>query len=204
MSQNKTCWQCQATNNPTALFCENKVCSVIQPIPSELNFFQLLQAGSGEKKQDSVFNIDLKALRKSFLILQQKAHPDSYSNAQKREHDYAQLQSSIINKAYNTLKNPLTRAKYILSQEGHGINEDDSLNDPELLMEVMELREELDEATSEKELKQIKEKNDEKFQETVKRLELAFDKKDFTQAKDLAIELQYWSSIQNAIHEWHP
>lgn len=44
----------------------------------------------------------------------------------------------------------------------------------------------------------------EKFQETVKRLELAFDKKDFTQAKDLAIELQYWSSIQNAIHEWHP
>lgn len=47
-----------------------------------------------------------------------------------------------------------------MSQEGHGINEDDSLNDPELLMEVMELREELDEATSEKELKQIKEKND--------------------------------------------
>ncbi|KAI9247239.1 hypothetical protein BY458DRAFT_68222 [Sporodiniella umbellata] len=50
MSHNKTCWQCQATNNPTALFCENKVCSVIQPIPSELNFFQLMEAGKGEKK----------------------------------------------------------------------------------------------------------------------------------------------------------
>lgn len=50
MSQNKTCWQCQATNKPTALFCENKVCSVIQPIPSELNFFHLLEAGKGDNK----------------------------------------------------------------------------------------------------------------------------------------------------------
>ena len=44
----------------------------------------------------------------------------------------------------------------------------------------------------------------EKFKETIKRLQTAFDKEDYAQAKELAIELQYWSSIQNAIHEWHP
>ncbi|KAI9247240.1 Co-chaperone HscB, C-terminal oligomerization domain-containing protein [Sporodiniella umbellata] len=71
-------------------------------------------------------------------------------------------------------------------------------------MEVMELREELDEASSEEELKVIKEKNEEKFQKTVKKLQSAFDQKDYVNAKDLAIELQYWSSIQNAIQEWHP
>lgn len=44
----------------------------------------------------------------------------------------------------------------------------------------------------------------EKFKETIERLQTAFDKEDYVQAKELAIELQYWSSIQNAIHEWQP
>lgn len=46
----KKCWQCQSTNKPSALFCENKVCSVIQAVPPELNFFHLLQVGAGENK----------------------------------------------------------------------------------------------------------------------------------------------------------
>ncbi|CEG66256.1 Putative Fe-S protein assembly co-chaperone HscB [Rhizopus microsporus] len=201
MSQDKTCWQCQATNKPTALFCENKVCNVIQPIPPELNFFHLFEAGNGDTKQEPTFDIDLKALRRRFLLLQQKAHPDSYSNSHKREHEYAQLQSSVINKAYNTLKNPLTRAKYILQQQGQKIEEHDSLENPELLMEVMELREELEEASSKEELEAIKQKNDEKYKETVQKLKDAFDKKDYMHAKELTIELQYWASIQKAIHD---
>lgn len=50
MALDKTCWQCQSTNKPSALFCENKICSVIQPIPAQLNFYHLLQAGQGENK----------------------------------------------------------------------------------------------------------------------------------------------------------
>ncbi|KAI8890288.1 Co-chaperone Hsc20 [Backusella circina FSU 941] len=173
-------------------------------MPADLNFFDLLQAGTGEHKDQPNFNIDLKAMRRRFLILQQKAHPDSYSQAPKREHDYAQLQSSVINKAYHTLKNPLDRAHYILGQEGIKISEDESLSDPELLMEVMEFREELDEVTTEKELLPLKERNDEKYQETVDKLTAAFDQHDYSQAKQLAIELQYWNSIKSAIHEWHP
>ncbi|KAI8078062.1 Co-chaperone HscB, C-terminal oligomerization domain-containing protein [Gilbertella persicaria] len=204
MAHDKKCWQCQATNKPSALFCENKVCNVIQPIPASLDFFHLLQAGEGQEKNKPKFNIDLKALKKRFLILQQKAHPDSYSQAAKQELDYAHLQSSIINKAYNTLKNPLSRAQYILKQQGIEVSETDSLNHPELLMEVMELREELDEVGSEEELKSLKQRNDEKYQETVDKLQAAFDQQDYEKAKELATELQYWTSIQTAIHEWHP
>lgn len=110
-------------------------------------------------------------------MLQQKAHPDSFSQApkvniiiicklnngtnhKKREHDYAQLQSSVINKAYHTLKNPLSRAQYILEQHGHQVNEGDSLSDPTLLMDVMEFREELEEVTSEADLEPLKKRND--------------------------------------------
>lgn len=104
------------------------------------------------------------------------------------------------------------------------MNEGDSLSDPELLMEVMEFREELEEITTEKDLVPLKQRNDgrfiykykllailtlfffslsEKFQEVVDKLTDAFDKEDYKLAKDLAIELQYLTSIKNAIHEWH-
>ena len=43
-----------------------------------------------------------------------------------------------------------------------------------------------------------------RYQETVKRLQDAFEQQDYDRAKTLAIELQYWTSILNAIHEWHP
>lgn len=66
----------------------------------------------------------------------------------------------MINKAYNTLKNPLSRSKYLLKEKGVQVNESDSLEDPELLMEVMEFREELEEVTSEKDLLSLKQRND--------------------------------------------
>lgn len=50
LAEQKECWQCQSTNKPSALFCENKTCNVIQSIPSDLDFYDLLQAGTGEKK----------------------------------------------------------------------------------------------------------------------------------------------------------
>lgn len=128
----------------------------------------------------------------------------------------------MINKAYNTLKNPLSRSKYLLKEKGVQVNESDSLEDPELLMEVMEFREELEEVTSEQELSALKQRNDGKhkkkviscmfliiklidqFNETVDKLKEAFNKQDYENAKKLTIELQYWNSIRNAILEWHP
>ena len=80
-----------------------------------------------------------------------------------QEHQYAQLQSSLLNKAYGTLKDPLARARYMLELEGVEVSESESLHEPELLMEVMELREELDEVTNEEELDQVKQTNDGKY-----------------------------------------
>lgn len=131
-------------------------------------------------RDQPTFDIDLKAMRRQFLMLQQKAHPDSFSQAPKvgcgwnqhgcdlmrllqRELDYAQLQSSVINKAYHTLKDPLSRAQYLLKEQGIQVNEGDSLSDPELLMEVMEFREELEEAQSEADIKPLKARNDGKI-----------------------------------------
>lgn len=128
-----------------------------------------------------------------------------------------------MNKAYHTLKDPLARAKYLLELQGVEVGESDSLEDPALLMEVMEIREELDEATTEEEVAQVKETNDgkcvcvialwrpsshgdhvEKYQETVQRLSEAFSGNDLDAAKKFMIQLQYWESIRRAILEWSP
>jgi molecular chaperone HscB len=48
----------------------------------------------------------------------------------------------------------------MLKEKGYQVNEGDSISDPELLMEVMEFREELEEVGSQKELEPLKERND--------------------------------------------
>ena len=56
-------------------------------------------------------------------------------------------QSSLLNKAFETLKDPLKRAEYLLALRGHPINEEDTLHaQQELLMDVMEVRQNLEEA----------------------------------------------------------
>lgn len=105
------------------------------------------------------------------------------------------------------MKEPLSRANYILELLGAPIHETESLNEPELLMEVMEARELLEEAQTEDEVQELKNVNDTRIKDTVEGLSKAFKGQDLEQAKTLAIELQYWIRIQNVIRDWvagHP
>ena len=68
--------------------------------------------------------------------------------------------SSVVNKAYGTLLNPFSRAEYIMQLEDIHISETESLNDPELIMEVMEAREELDSAESREDADRILAENE--------------------------------------------
>lgn len=67
--------------------------------------------------------------------------------------------SSIVNKAYSTLLNPFARAEYILELNNIEIGESDNVDDPELIMEIMEAREGLDSAESQDEVERIRAEN---------------------------------------------
>ncbi|ORZ22035.1 Co-chaperone HscB, C-terminal oligomerization domain-containing protein [Absidia repens] len=155
-------------------------------------------------RSESTYDVDEKALKRQFLKLQQVAHPDSFSNAVERERKYAEIQSSMLNKAYHTLRDPLARAQYMLALQGVEVNEAESLHHPELLMDVMEVREELEEATTNEDVELIKQENDGKIKETVAQLSKAFSEKDLDLAKDYSIQLQYWENIRRAIIDWSP
>jgi molecular chaperone HscB len=107
-----------------------------------LNYFQLFGI-------DSSFDIDLQNLSSSYQALQKAVHPDKFAHASEQEQRIAVQKSAHINDAYQTLKQPLQRAEYILVQRGVDMpNEQNTFGDTSFLMRQMELREMLEDVSS--------------------------------------------------------
>ncbi len=153
------------------------------------------------------FKIDLKSLRNEFLQIQASAHPDRHPGKAKRR---AEALSARVNEAYKTLQDPLLRAQYILSLNGIDVAGDETAKldgataaeDKELLMQVMEDREEIEESMEEKELRFVRERNVQRLRESVEVLENAFHKGNWKLAKREAVRLRYWVNIKEAIDNW--
>lgn len=95
------------------------------------------------------FNLDLQQLSERYRDLQRTVHPDRYASASDRERRLAVEKAAQINEAFQTLKSPMNRARYILQLRGADFdNEHDTHFDPMFLMEQMELRETLAEVKS--------------------------------------------------------
>ncbi|KAJ2568767.1 molecular chaperone [Coemansia sp. RSA 1813] len=176
-----------------------RTCRVIQPVGKGVTYHDVLLDG-----QHSSFDVDVSQLRRNFLRLQQLVHPDSFSQMGDTERKLAEIQSSWVNHAYATLKDPLLRAFYMLELKDQGIGEEDQITDPALLMEIMELREEIETAKTDKHIAVIKERNDAKIVEITKSLSAAFGAKDYGSAKQLTHHLQYLRRVAQAIHSWEP
>ncbi len=87
------------------------------------------------------FIIDENELQTKYFALQSQTHPDKLVGQPAEKISKAQQDAAAINDAYTTLKDPLRRAEHLLQINGFGIPEQETLQDPELLMEMMELRE---------------------------------------------------------------
>ncbi len=62
--------------------------------------------------------IDLTQLERTFYRLSRRYHPDVYAQKSPEERQWSLDQTSLLNDAYRTLKNPLTRTEYLLKLEG--------------------------------------------------------------------------------------
>lgn len=107
-----------------------------------MNYFQLFGI-------DVVFDVDLNQLSQTYQTLQKSVHPDKFAHASSQDQLMAVQKSAEINDAYQTLKQPLQRAEYILTLRGVELpNEQHTFGDTHFLMRQMELREMLAEVTS--------------------------------------------------------
>lgn len=90
------------------------------------------------------YAVDRTVLDQRYRELQRLVHPDRFASAPDQERRVAMQQATQINAAYRALKDDLTRARYLLELRGHRFDDERNTHqDPEFLMEQMELREAL-------------------------------------------------------------
>jgi molecular chaperone HscB len=95
------------------------------------------------------YALDTADLAERYRELQRVVHPDRFANASEQERRLAVQGASHINQAFETLKQPLARARYMLSLRGIDLDaQQETTSDALFLMEQMELREQLAEARS--------------------------------------------------------
>ena len=90
------------------------------------------------------FNLDLDQLAVRYRELARGVHPDRFADASEREQRLALEQSASLNEAYQTLKSPAKRARYLLALKGGELPLEVTVHDPEFLMQQMQWREELE------------------------------------------------------------
>ena len=85
---------------------------------------------------------DLEAIGRLYHELQKTVHPDRFASGSEQQRRLAMQQTSLINQAYQTLRDPVARAQYLLRLKGIDMdNETDTSMDAEFLMQQMEFRE---------------------------------------------------------------
>ena len=91
--------------------------------------------------------VDTEQLAERYRDLQRVLHPDRYANATEQERRLSMQGATLVNAAFQTLKDPLQRAHYLLTLKGIEMDaQRETTRDSAFLMEQLELREELEAA----------------------------------------------------------
>jgi molecular chaperone HscB len=150
-----TCWSCGTMR--AAHFCS--ACGKVQP-PVPVDYFTFF--GLTRK-----LNIDANLLEREFYELSRKLHPDLYARAETLEQQWSLEQSSLLNDAYRTLRDPIKRTQYLLRLEGIELEEQSKtateqaratgevkkqVVPPDLLEEVFDLNMQLQELRMQKQM----------------------------------------------------
>ena len=152
------CWSCGAARAPSDALCG--ACGKVQPVPPvragerslpvAFDKFAVLGVPRG-------FDQDEAALEDRFRAVSRKLHPDRFARAAPQERRYALEQTTRLNDAWRSLKDPIKRAEHLLELRGvhlageprekHGLQVAQPVTmSPEFLEEMMEDREKLMEA----------------------------------------------------------
>jgi molecular chaperone HscB len=153
--ETQSCWSCGTMR--AVHFCQ--ACGKVQP-PAPVDYFAFF--GLPRK-----LDLDVAILEKDFYELSRKLHPDLNAQAGSQEQEWSLQQSSLLNDAHRTLKDPIKRTEYLLKLEGVELEEQSKtatekarstgeikkqIVPPELLAEVFDLNMQLEELRTQKKM----------------------------------------------------
>ena len=151
-------------------------------------------------------NLDVAALEKDFYELSRKLHPDLNARAGSEEQEWSLQQSSLLNDAYRTLKDPIKRTQYLLQLEGVELEEQSQsatkqaratgetkkqIVPPDLLEEVFELNMQLEELRMNKKTGE----DDPALIEEVSKQKLSLESKHEALLRELQTYWKTWDSL---------
>ncbi|MEW5727942.1 MAG: Fe-S protein assembly co-chaperone HscB [Pseudomonadota bacterium] len=181
------CWSCKGPVASRALFCS--VCGAVQG-PGAIDHFTRLGLRP-------TFDLDLDELERQYFGFQRRLHPDRFAGKSPKERALSQSQATALNEAYETLKDPLKRAAYLLKLLGREVDLTacGTINDPELLMEQMEKREAIAEADSVAAITKLSAAADADVLADVCHVSAAFNAGDLDEAARLTMRLKYLTKL---------
>lgn len=157
------------------------------------NFFALFE-------QPVQFAVNQERLDQQLRLLQKRYHPDNLVADSKNVADSAQAKqqseqaSALINQAYQTLRDPDSRASYLLDIAGQAQNLEHSIADLDFLEDAMQMRMDLDDAIEGKELAVLKQLNPqitERLNKQSERFDSAYQSQDWQTAIDATQKLKF-------------
>jgi molecular chaperone HscB len=131
------CWSCKGPIIESAPFCPT--CKIIQPPDLTQSLFEVFALKPG-------FQVDVEKIEIHYRELQQQFHPDKFASKSPTERRFSMEHVTRLNEAFRTMGDPLSLAVYLLKLSGHEVESGNNTpSDPAFLMEIMELREGLEE-----------------------------------------------------------
>lgn len=163
------------------------------------NFFDMFSLPVG-------WDVDIEQLDVKFRALQKALHPDRYANKNDFEKRLAVQTAATINQAYDTVKNPLSRAQYLLDLEGLDADQESHItSDGQFLMDQMLLRETLSEIRSSDNAADALVSLSIEAQQTAAEIQREFaghyEKKAYNEAFDSLAKMQFALKFVNEIKE---
>lgn len=152
----------------------------------------------------SRFQIDSAVLELSYRALQEQVHPDKFAHLSDAERRLSMQWSTRVNEGYQTLRNPLNRARYLLSLHGVDTQEESNTAMPtDFLMQQMEWREALEEGKQAKD-SAVLDEMEQRMQHARKTLELELardldEAHDYVAASGIVRKLKFLEKLAEEI-----
>ncbi len=142
----KACWSCGAARSPAEALCPS--CGKVQPPPPPEGVLDRFAVMGLPRSYD----LDERTLEETFRSLSRKLHPDRFARRPPRERRFSLEQTTLLNDAYRTLRDPVKRAEHLLALRGvkvAGEERGSAALPQEFLEQALEDREKLLEAKME-------------------------------------------------------
>ncbi|HUW50905.1 MAG TPA: Fe-S protein assembly co-chaperone HscB [Sulfuricella sp.] len=151
------------------------------------------------------YQIDMVRLEQAYRDIQNQVHPDKFAHLNDTERRLSMQWSTQVNEAYQTLRHPLDRARYLLHLNGLELHEEtNTAMSPAFLMQQMEWREAIGEARAARdaaELEHLSGKLRAGMQAQQHQLAGLLDNdRNFEKAAEVARELKFMEKLREEIN----